>query len=86
MNFSSSRWFTIVLFTAGIITGLAFAVPWFNRFAQTQPETPDSCSCKSSGLLGNATTLYNCQCGTIQCVVAIHGNNVTPTLNLVCLK
>ena len=78
-----------VMVVFGIIAsigGIALAVPSPTQNIHPTLISPSACSCSAAVNIGHDATLANCQCGAIQCVVAVSGQRVDSSPAISCFK
>jgi hypothetical protein len=68
------------------IGGIALAVPAPTQNVRPTLISPSACSCSTAINIGRDATLANCQCGAIQCVVAVGGQKVDSNPAISCFK
>ena len=68
------------------IGGIALAVPAPTQNIRPTLISPSACSCSAAINIGRDATLANCQCGAIQCVVAVGGQRVDSNPAISCFK
>lgn len=55
------------------IGGIALAILSLTQNVHATLTTPSACACSTTIPVANNATLLNCQCGAVQCVVAVGG-------------